>query len=221
MVAGMGVAGIYTAGSRYAWELTFLREVYGYGSAAAGITYFFIAPAPTMLGAALGAMLTDRLGRSDARWYLGIPALSNALAVPLLLAFLLWPESHKVGPFPLAFGFSILGSIVLGGSSPGIMALGQTLARPHMRSFSAALWSMIYTLVSGIGPLFTGDLATRLRSEQGTQALRPALAVTLLMLLAGAALELAGTRTLRADLERARKDELKPAAAAGSGSAGA
>ena len=207
MIAGMSVAGIYGAGARFMWEPTFLREVYGMGPAAAGTTYFLIAPVPTMLGAALGAILTDRLGRQDVRWYLGVPALANVIAAPLLLAFLLWPESHLIAGFPLAFAFSILGSIVLGGSSPGIMALGQSLARPHMRAFSAAFWSMVFTLISSsLGPLLVGDLTTRLRETQGAQGLRNALALSTLLPYIGAALELLGTRTLRADLERARMD---------------
>jgi MFS family permease len=207
MIAGMSVAGIYGAGARYAWEPTFLREVYGLGPAAAGTAYFLIAPVPTMLGAALGAMLTDRLGRRDERWYLGVPALTNVVGVPFLLAFLLWPESQRVAGVPVAWAFSVLGSLALGGSSPGIMALGQNLARPHMRAFSAAFWSMVFTLIgTGLGPLLVGDLITRLREAQGAQAIRHALAFALFLPLAGAALELIGTRTLRADLERARRD---------------
>jgi MFS family permease len=205
MVLGMSAAGIYLAGARYSWEPTFLRETYGLGPAAAGTTYFLIAPVPTMLGAALGGALTDRLGQRDSRWYLAVPALCNVLAVPLLLAFLLWPESQRVGGVPIAFAFCVLASIILGGSSPGILALGQSLARPQMRAFSAALWSMAYTLISmGLGPLLVGDLSTRLRPTAGPDALRFALAASAVLPLVGAALQLAGTRSLRADLERAR-----------------
>jgi hypothetical protein len=66
---------------------------------------------------------------------------------------------------------------------------------------------MVFTLIgTGLGPLLVGDLITRLREAQGAQAIRHALAFALVLPLAGAALELIGTRTLRADLERARRD---------------
>jgi MFS family permease len=204
MVAGMCAAGIYAQGKNL-WEPTFLREVYGMGSAAAGTSYFLIGPVPTMLGSALGGALTDRLGRRDARWYLGVPAVTNTLAVPLALAFLLWPESQRIGPVPVAFAFSVLASTLIGASSPGIMALGQTLARPYMRAFSAALWTMVYTLIgTGLGPWLVGDLSTRLASTRGLESIRFALAASSLLPLVGAALQLAAARTLRADLERAQ-----------------
>jgi MFS family permease len=205
MVAGMSGSGIYVL-SKQLWEPTFLREVYGMGAAAAGGSYFLIASIPALVGITLGGWLTDRLGARDERWYLGMPALTNALGVPLAVAFLLWPEHHRIAGIPVAFGFSVIASVVFGASSPGIMALGQNLARPHMRAFSAALWSMVFTLVSmSLGPLLIGDLSTRLASSQGFDSLRWALVAATLAPLSGSLFQLIGMRTLRADLARARE----------------
>lgn len=75
-----------------------------------------------------------------------------------------------------------------------------------MRAFSAALWSMVYTLISmGLGPLLVGDLSTRLRATAGPDSIRWALAVSTLLPLVGAAFQLVGARTLRTDLARAQE----------------
>jgi len=205
MIAGMSASGIYVL-SKQAWEPSFLREIYGMGAGAAGTSAFLIANVPALVGIGLGSWLTDRLARRDERWYLWMPALCNALGVPLALAFLLWPEGHRIAGLPVAFLFAVISSTVFGGSSPGIMALGQSLARPRMRAFSAALWSMVFTLIGmSLGPLLVGDFSTRLQSSQGTGSLRWALAAVALAPLLGALCQLIGTRTLRADLARARE----------------
>jgi MFS family permease len=64
MLAGVCAAGVVAIG-RSAWEPTFLREVYGMGSADAGLTYFLISPLPSAVGALAGAWLVDHLGRRD------------------------------------------------------------------------------------------------------------------------------------------------------------
>jgi MFS family permease len=205
MIAGMSAASVYGL-SKNMWEPTFLREVYGMGAAAAGTSYFLIGSIPTLVGIIGGAWLTDRLGQRDERWYLWMPALTNTLAVPLVLCFLLWPEAHRIAGLPVAFVFGVLSSTIFGASSPGILALGQSLARPHMRAFSAALWSMIFTLVGqSLGPLLVGDISTRLESSQGLASIRWGLATVALAPLLGAIFHLIGTRTLRADLARARE----------------
>src|SRR5262249_9756390 len=108
-------------------------------------------------------------------------------------------------PLPVGFLWCVGGSLVIGASSPGILALGQSLARPEMRAFSAALWSMVFTLVGmSLGPSLVGDLSTRLTERLGNQSIRWALATACAWPLVGAMLYLRGTRTLRADLARAR-----------------
>jgi MFS family permease len=205
MLAGVCAAGVVGLG-RMAWEPTFLREVYGMGSAEAGLTYFLINPLPSALGAVGGGWLVDHLGKRDLRWYLWMPSLANAVTVPLSLAFLLWPEAHTVAGVPVAFGFSVLMSIVAAGAMPAILAMGQSLAPPRMRAFSAALWSMLFTFVGmGLGPLFVGDLTARLRPEYAEQAVRYALAIVSAVPLLATGLLAAGARTVREDMQRARQ----------------
>jgi MFS family permease len=205
MLAGVCAAGVVGIG-RNAWEPTFLREIYGMGSAHAGLAYFLISPLPSAVGTLGGAWLADSLGKRDVRWYFWLPALGNACAVPLSLAFLLWPETHTVGGVPVAFGFSVLTSIAATGAMPAILAMGQSLAPPRMRAFSAALWSMLFTFVGmGLGPFFIGDLIERLRPEYAEQAVRYALAIGSLVPILATGFFALAARTAARDVERAKR----------------
>ncbi len=204
MLVGVCAAGVVGIG-RSAWEPTFLREVYGMGSARAGLAYFLIGPLPAAVGTLAGAFLVDSLARRDQRWYLWVPSIGNALTVPLALAFILWPESHRIGTVPVAFFFSVAMSVVAAGSMPAILAMGQSLAPPRMRAYSAALWSMIFTFVGmGLGPLFVGDLIERLRPQYAEQAVRYALAIGSLVPILATVLFARAARTVVRDIERAK-----------------
>ena len=198
-VCAFGVVGI----GRQAWEPTFLREVYGMGSAETGLTYFLIGPLPQAIGTLAGATLADSLGRRDVRWYFWAPALANAVAVPLALGFLLWPEDHLFAGIPVAFFFSVGLSAIGSASMPAILAMGQNLAPVRMRSFSAALWTMIFTFVGmGLGPMVVGELTERMRPEYAEQAVRYALAWASIVPIVATVFFVLAARTVRRDLDR-------------------
>ena len=203
MVVGVCAAGVVAIG-RTAWEPTFLREVYGMGSADAGLVYFLIGPLPSALGTLGGAWLADSLGRRDPRWYFWMPALGNFVSVPLALGFLMWPEADGLAGVPVAFFFSVLLSVAASGTMPAILAMGQSLAPARMRAFSAALWSMLFTFVGmGLGPLLVGDLIERLRPDYGAEAIRYALSVASLVPALATVFYVVASRTVVRDIERA------------------
>ena len=168
--------------------------------------YFLIGPLPSAAGTALGAVLADRLGNTrDVRWYMWLGALGNLFVVPLSIAFLLWPASQRFGGIPIAFYFSIAASIASAMWAPGVMAMAQGLARPEIRAFSAALWSMIFNFVGlGVGPLLVGFLSDHLEPSFGIQSVRYALAIASLVPLLAVICQFRCARTLREDLARAR-----------------
>jgi len=180
------------------WEPTFLRRVYGMSAAEAGGWYFLISPLPSMLGAYLLALLTDRLARGDPRWYAWMSAGSALMTVPLGLMFYLLPESVLLLGVPAAFLFSIAGSFFGAAWAPAIMALVQGMVPPSARAVAAASWSMVASLIgTGIGPLLVGDMNMRLEAEHGDTAVRYSLALMAAMPLLAALLFMALARELR------------------------
>ena len=205
MILGACLAGVTTYG-RNLWEPTFLRRVYEMSSGEAGTWYFLIGPLPSLFGVYFGGWIVDRLALRDERWYMWFGAIACAVSVPLSFAFLLWPETHYAGPVPVGFLFALAMALVVGMWSPATMALGQSLAKPHMRSLSAALWSMIYNFIGlGAGPFMVGVLSDYFEPLYQADALRYALVLAGLSPLLAAVCQLRAARTLREDLALARQ----------------
>ena len=204
LVLGACAAGVLSFGKHF-WEPTLLRRVYEMDSGAAGTWYFFINPLPMALGTVVGAVFADRLGQRDLRWYMWLSSIVVLISAPLSAAFVLWPEDQWVGAFPVAFAFSIAASFFTAMWSPCVMAMGQGLARPNMRSLSAALWAMTFNFVGlGLGPLLVGELSHRFEPSYGEQSIRYALAWASLAPIVAALFFALSARTLREDLALAK-----------------
>lgn len=207
-----GSLALIAAMGRNLWEPTFLIRVYEYRTGAAGSWYVLIGPLPAALGIYLGARLADRLGRSDARWYLWVPVIGQILATPLQTAFVLWPETHRLAlpgglpALPVAFLFSAAGAVTGSLFTAPLLAVTQNLARPNLRAMAAAFSAAVHGLIGhGLGPLVVGDLSERLTPNHGPHAIRYALLFATLMPIASAVVFALAARTLRADLARAKQ----------------
>ncbi len=212
LLVAHGFALLYTSG-KGAWEPTFIRRVYDMGSGSAGTWYFLTTPVPSMIGLFLGGWLCDRWNERDARAHLWVPILSLVGSLPFMLAFLLWPAADRVTlpwglpPFPVAFGFSIVSSVVGAMHSAPFLAAVQGLAKLRMRASAAALFSLTGSGIgSGIGPLLVGDLNVRLAARYGDEAIRWGLVwLSLGFVLAAIACGVAA-RTIRSDLAHTRSE---------------
>jgi predicted MFS family arabinose efflux permease len=146
----------------------------------------------------LGGFLADRLGRHDPRRRLWVVVAALSVVTPVVLISYLVP-----GPvaFPLYLSHILAINIWLG---PGISAI-QNLSRPAMRATVAAIMYTINGVVGfGLGPWIVGLLSDLLKHEIGEGSLRVALIlVTAVGFWAALHFHLA-TRTLDADLARAR-----------------
>ena len=213
LLVAHALAMLYSTG-KGAWEPTFIRRVYDMGSAAAGTWYFLTTPLPSALGIFFGGWLCDRWNRHDPRAHLWVPVISTLGASPFMLAFLLWPEGERIAlpmglpAMPVAFLFSIGGSIVGAMHSAPFLAAVQGLARLRMRASAAALLSLTGSGIgSGIGPLIIGDLNMRFEATYGEAAVRWALVWLTLAFLFTAGASVMAARSFRQDLARSRLGE--------------
>jgi MFS family permease len=212
LLVAHALALFYSTG-KGAWEPTFIRRVYDMGSGAAGTWYFITTPIPGALGIFFGGWLCDRWKRRDERAHLWVPIISALGSIPLLVAFLLWPESQRL-PLPLglpampvAFLFSIAGSVIGAMYTAPFLAAVQGLARLRARASAAALFSLTGSGIgSGLGPLLVGDLNDRLEPSYGVESVRWALVAVTLSLVFAALTSLMAARTIREDLAANRAD---------------
>jgi predicted MFS family arabinose efflux permease len=148
------------------------------------------------LGTYLGGALSDRFGRTDARWYLGLPALAALLSIPFVSLLYLWPEVH--GALLLYVPGAVLGIMYLGPT----FAMTQGLVRPDMRALAAAILLFVINAIGlGLGPWFVGALSDVLEPRLGADSIRFASLGTAVVTTIWAAAHYGlGTRSLRQEL---------------------
>lgn len=208
---------LFASMGRNLWEPTFLVRTYEMGQFHAASWYFLTSPLPSILGIFLGGYFADRLIKRDERFFLWVPAFGQIVSVPILVCFLLWPETDRIPlpailagtafeAIPVALLFSIVGSVVGGFFTAPFMSAIQGVSPLRMRAFAAAISTLISTLIGlAGGPLVVGALADSLAADYGRDALRYALLFPTVMPVISGLACLAGARFVVSDLERARK----------------
>ena len=180
-------AGAFTALAGYglgAWSPSFLIRIHGLTLVEAGLLLGGIGTVGGLIGAISGGVLCDRQCRRDKRWQLWLPALGALGSAPMMLAFLLWPESHfweiagiKV---PLAMVFLLLGGILSSLWIGPTYAAIQSIAPDSLRTQASAMFLFAFNLVGlGLGPLVVGIASDLLQQSYGVYGLRYALAVSM------------------------------------------
>ncbi len=207
---------LFAAMGRNLWEPSFLIRSYQLNEFGAGTWYFLTSPVPSMFGIFLGGALADRLARRDERAYMWVPALGQALSVPILVGFLLWPVDDRIAPpgflsglgvpeIPVAFVLSFIGSIFGSFFTAPFMATIQSVSPLRMRAFAAAVSTLISTLIGlTVGPLLVGVLADQFAQRFGEEALRYSLLVPTIAPVLSAAVCLWGAVHVGRDLARER-----------------
>lgn len=203
---------------RNLWEPSFLIRTYEMGTGSAGLWYFLTSPLPSMLGIYLGGRYADRLGARDPRWYLWVPAAGQTLGVPILVAFLLWPESDRVvlpafmarlgvADIPVAFMFSVVGSVFSTFFTAPFLASIQNIAKLRMRAMAAAISTAVSSFVGlCAGPLLVGMVSDAFQSSFGSDSLRYSLLVPTLAPLLSALVCVLGAGGIRRDIREAGRD---------------
>jgi MFS family permease len=181
-VAGMlfGLAG-YGLGI---WGTAFLVRTHGLNLRDAGILVGLTGGVAAVIGALLSGWLTDKLVARDPRWQMGVPIVGTAIAIPLGMAYLLWPAGDvwQIGTLkvPVAMGFSLLFSVfAVWWTAPSYAAI-TTLVGASRRATSVAVYNLGLTVCGiGLGPFSVGVLSDLLTPAYGPLALRWALVIVM------------------------------------------
>ena len=196
---GFGAAlSFFASISVAAWSPTFLIRVHGLDLATAGTLLGPATGVGGITGLILGGSVAQRLARRDIRWLLWAPVMTELLALPFALVFLLLPDVRAAVP-------AYVGVTLFGGAMMGpVMASVQGIAKVRMRALAAALVSTTINLVGlGLGPFVAGALSDALEPRFGLESIRYALLGTACVSLWAAFHFRLAARTVGEEFERA------------------
>ena len=161
-------------------------------------SYLFGIGLTAAIGVFGGGWCVDRLGKRDIRWAMWIPALSTVVGAPLAATLYLLPNGYAA--LAVLVPTAILGAMYLGPT----FAMTQSIAKPHMRALASAVLLFIINLIGlGLGPWALGALSDGLAPRFGTESLRYALVIVVIIGNIWSTLHyMLAARTLREDLAR-------------------
>lgn len=181
-----------------AWMPSFLMRAHDMSIANVGMALGLIIGLCGGAGTFLGGVLGDRLGARNVKWYMWMPAICFAVALPLsLFVFLAESQTTTLILYALpVFLFNVYTAPTL--------AMTQNLAPLAMRAAASALLFFIMNLVGlALGPTAVGILSDVLQSNwqmTDVDSLRWALIICHCAYLFAVAFYLLAARTLAADL---------------------
>lgn len=179
-----------------AFQVLFLSRSYGWDTSHAGrmVAVLGIAAA---IGVFAGGVVADRLSQrsGDARWFLWVPAIGTAAAVPFqMVCYLSSDTTLLLGMLPAA---SLFGMVFFG----PCFAVGQSLALPGARAIMSSLMLFGMTMLGlGLGPLLFGAVSDALSPVAQQQSLRYALLLAPLLNVWATVHFVLASRTLREDI---------------------
>ncbi len=197
---GMGLTAFGAYGF-LTWVPAFMGRVHGMGTGEIGTWIGIETGVAGAIGAVLGGVLADRLGRRDVRWYLWVPSLGLACYLPFVIPFLLVddPTLALIFYFPSV----LVSSVTLG----PIIVLTHSLVKVRMRALASAVLLFLLNIIGmGAGPQFVGILNDLLNPTVGAEAVRYSLLAVAVAKVLAITLFLLAARTLHADMKA--KDEL-------------
>jgi predicted MFS family arabinose efflux permease len=198
----MAMAGALNAFAGYStsnWTASFMIRSHQMTTGELGTWLALIMGLGGAIGVFCGGLLADRLGPSDKRWYLWLPALTGFICVPFMAAVYMVDNAYT------ALTISII---------PGLLFnvyLGNTIATTHglvglrMRATASAILFLILSIIGlGIGPWAVGMLSDYLAPQLGNESLRYAMLYLIPAAMFWSACHFyLAARTLRADLAAA------------------
>jgi len=149
------------------WGYEFFARVHAMSPVDIGVWMALIVGVGGSVGTGLGGALADRLGRSEAGWYMRLPAIVTLVGLPLAFGFLL-TDSRELS-LVFFFPFYLLSNMYV----PAMHAINQNLAHLRMRATAAAILLFLVNIVGGgAGPFVVGLLNDLYEGRYGAEAIR-------------------------------------------------
>ena len=151
------------------------------------------------VGVLCGGLLADRLGPSDKRWYVWLPAITGMISVPFMVAVYLADDPYTALTLSIVPG--LLFNVWLGNA----IATTHGLVGLRMRATASAILFLILNIIGlGAGPWMVGILSDFLEPTLGLESLRHAMLYLLPAAMFWSACHFyLASRTLRDDLAAA------------------
>ena len=153
VMIGSTVASMGGFGINYFLAPYFFRS-FGLDFAQGGLLSGLISAIPGSISMLGGGLLTDRLGRKDARFYAWVPGVGALLTTPL------YAVSFLQGGWPAATAMLMVTGLVQYFYLPASLGVSANIMAPRMRASAAAIVGIMTNLVgAGLGPLLVGSLS--------------------------------------------------------------
>ena len=184
--------------SMLVWGPAFLGRVHGMSGVEIGTWLGLIIGVAGCFGGYLGGKWTDRLGHSDVRWYLRLPAIQSLLGVPFVLGFTLLDNTAAALLCFIPFYF--VGAMYVG----PMLSMTQGLVQLRMRATASAILLFVLNMVGlGLGPVLVGSMNDTVFAVHGDHAIRYSLMVMGVVGGCASLLFWLASQHLQRDLERA------------------
>jgi MFS family permease len=176
----------------------FLSRVHEMPTIEIGKLYGLVAGIGGLAGTFVGGWLSDRMANKtdDANWYIWIPLISTIAAIPFAINTFLFMDTGTAATvswlIPVFFGGFYLAPCI---------AMTHGMVGLRMRALSSAVLYFVLNLIGlGLGPILTGYAADLMTPEYGTDAIRYAMTLTILVNIWCAFHYYMTTRTLKQSL---------------------
>lgn len=176
----------------------FLSRVHEMPTIEIGKLYGLVAGIGGLVGTFVGGWLSDKLANKtdDANWYIWIPMISTIAAIPFAINTFLFMNTGTAATvswlIPVFFGGFYLAPCI---------AMTHGMVGLRMRALSSAVLYFVLNLIGlGLGPILTGYAADLMTPEYGTDAIRYAMTLTILVNIWCAFHYYMTTRTLKQSL---------------------
>ena len=157
------------------WGPTFYLRVHGMSPGDVGLWMGLSIACSLFFGQLVNGFVTDRLGRFSLDWYLRIPGISVAIAIPFGLTCLFVDDWRWSVFFFGCFQFFLVPHNV------SAYLVGQTVVSPRMRATASVILILFTTLFGlGLSPFFIGMINDLLTPSFGVEAVRYSLMVAIL-----------------------------------------